>query len=86
LGEGGSCDGADDIGVAPGLASDQHETDHTWFLDAMPQQLSGPVVLVWDYVACYIIPVLCPVMLYGHRWLASCVSGNERLGAPQPTT
>ena len=57
------------------------ETDYSRLLDAAHQQLGGPVVLVWDYVAGNIIPVLCPAVLCGRWWLASRVTGGKRLGA-----
>ena len=57
------------------------EREYARFLDAAYQQLGGPVVLVWDYVARHIIPVLCPAVLCGRWWLASRVTGGERLGA-----
>jgi len=56
------------------------ETDYARFLDAAHQQLHGPVVLVWDYVARNIIPVLCPAVLCGQRRLAVLVTGGWRLG------
>src|SRR5262249_48277252 len=43
--------------------------------------LSAPLVLVWDYVARHIIPVLCPDWLCGQRRLAAGVTGGGRLGA-----
>jgi putative transposase len=57
------------------------ETDYARFLDAAHQQLDGPVVLAWDYVARHIIPVLCPAVLCGQRWLAVLVTGGDGLGA-----
>src|SRR6266566_7100323 len=56
------------------------ETDYARFLDAAHQQLDGPVVLVWDYVARNIIPVLCPAVLCGQRRLAVLVTGGDGLG------
>ena len=47
------------------------EQDYARLLDAAHQQLNGPVVLVWDYVARHIIPVLCPAGLCGQRRLAA---------------
>jgi len=48
-------------------------TEHQYarFLDAAHQQLGAPLVLIWDYVARNIIPVLCPAVLCGRRRLAS---------------
>jgi len=56
------------------------ETDYARLLDGAHQQLGGPIVLVWDYVARHIIPVLCPVVLCGQqRGGVGCRAG-ERLG------
>jgi hypothetical protein len=57
------------------------ETGYARLLDAAHQQLHGPIVLVWDYVARNIIPVLCPAGLCGQRRLAAGVTGGGRLGA-----
>jgi len=56
------------------------ETDYARLLDAAHQQLNGPIVLVWDYVARNIIPVLCPAVLCGQRRLAVLVTGGDGLG------
>jgi hypothetical protein len=37
-------------------------------------------VLVWDYVARNIIPVLCPAVLCGQRRLAVLVTGGDGPG------
>ena len=57
------------------------EQDYARFLDGAHQQLGGPVVLVWDYVARNIIPVLCPAWLCGQRRLAAGVTSGGRLDA-----
>ena len=57
------------------------EQDYARLLDAAHQQLNGPVVLVWDYVARHIIAVLCPDWLCGQRRLAAGVTGGDGLGA-----
>ena len=54
------------------------EADYARFFDAAHQQLAGPLVVVWDYVARNIIPVLCPFVLCGQRWLAVLAAGGER--------
>jgi hypothetical protein len=56
------------------------ETDYARFLDAAHQQLGGPLVLVWDYVARHIIPVLCPVVLCGQRRGGVRCRAGGRLG------
>jgi hypothetical protein len=56
------------------------EHEYARLLDAAHQQLGGPVVLVWDYVARHIIPVLCPAVLCGQRRLAVLVTGGDGLG------
>ena len=55
------------------------EADYARLLDAAHQQLNGPVVLVWDYVPRHIIPVLCPFVLCGLRWLVVLAAGGERV-------
>jgi len=40
-------------------------------ITAAHTQLAAPLILVWDYVARNIIPVLCPAVLCGQRRLAS---------------
>ena len=57
------------------------EADCAALLDAAHQQLAGPIVVVWDYVARHIIPVVCPVMLCGQRRLVAGVAGGDRLDA-----
>ena len=57
------------------------ETDFARLLDDAHQQLAGPIVLVWDYVARHIIPVVCPAVLCGRRWPVVVAAGGERLGA-----
>ena len=56
------------------------ETDYAALLDAAHQYLKAPIVLIWDYVARHIIPVLCPVVLCGQRRLAALVTGGDGLG------
>jgi hypothetical protein len=56
------------------------ESGYARLLDAAHQQLGGPLVVVWDYVARHIIPVLCPAVLCGQRRLAALVTGGERVG------
>ena len=56
------------------------EADYAGLIAAAHNQLHAPVVLIWDYVARNIIPVLCPAVLCGQRWLAVLVAGGERLG------
>ena len=57
-------------------------TEYRDLLIAAHHQLpGGNVVLIWDYVARHIIPVLCPAVLCGQWWLAVLVTGGERLGA-----
>jgi putative transposase len=41
------------------------EREYARFLDAAYQQLGGPVVLAWEYMARNIFPVLCPAVLCG---------------------
>ena len=57
------------------------ETDYARLLDAAHQQLTGPIVLIWDYVPRNIIPVLCPAWLCGQWRLAAGVTSGGRLGA-----
>ena len=57
------------------------ETGYARLLDAAHQQLAGPIVAVWDYVARHIIPVVCPAVLCGQRRLAAGVAGGDRLDA-----
>ena len=57
------------------------EADYAGLIAAAHNQLHAPVILIWDYVPRHIIPVLCPAVLCGQRWLAVLVSGGERLGA-----
>ena len=56
------------------------EADYAGLIAAAHQQLHAPVILIWDYVARHIIPVVCPAVLCGQRRLASLVTGGERLG------
>ena len=57
------------------------EQDYARLLDGAHQQLGGPLVVVWDYVARNIIPFLCPAWLCGRRRLAAGVTSGGRLGA-----
>jgi hypothetical protein len=57
------------------------EADYASLIAAAHNQLHAPVILVWDYVARHIIPVVCPAGLCGQRRLAAFVTGGERLGA-----
>ena len=57
------------------------EADYAGLIAAAHNQLHAPVVLIWDYVARNIIPVLCPAVLCGRRWLAALVTGGDGLGA-----
>src|SRR5690242_7747080 len=56
-------------------------TEYRDLLIAAHRQLpGGNVVLVWDYVARNIIPVLWPAVLCGQRRLAVLVTGGDGLG------
>ena len=57
------------------------EAGYAGLVTAAHQQLHAPVILIWDYVARHIIPVVCPVVLCGGWRLAAGVAGGERLGA-----
>ena len=57
------------------------EADYAGLITAAHQHLHAPVILIWDYVARHIIPVVCPAVLCGQRRLASRVTGGDRLGA-----
>ena len=59
------------------------ETDYAQLLDAAHQQLHGPLVVVWDYVARHIIPVVCPAVLCGWRLVSLVVIGWT---LPRPAT
>jgi len=55
------------------------EADYAGLITAAHQELQAPVILIWDYVARNIIPVLCPAVLCGRRrWrsLSPVVSGR----------
>jgi len=54
--------------------------------DAAHQQLSGPIVLVWDYVARHIIPLVCPAVLCGQRRLAPVSLVVVGWAVPRPAT
>ena len=56
------------------------EADYAGLIAAAHKELHAPVILIWDYVARNIIPVLCPAVLCGQRRLASGVTGGGRLG------
>jgi hypothetical protein len=56
------------------------EADYAHLVTAAHHQLHAPVILIWDYVARRIIPVVCPAVLCGRRSLAVFVTGGERLG------
>ncbi len=56
------------------------EADYAGLITAAHQQLHAPVILIWDYVARHIIPVVCPAVLCGRRRLAILVTGGDRLG------
>jgi hypothetical protein len=43
--------------------------------------LAAPVIVIWDYVARNIIPVLWPTVLCGRRWLVVLVAGGERVAS-----
>ena len=60
------------------------EAGYAGLLDAAHQQLGGPLVVVWDYVARHIIPVVCPAVLCGQRRLVSLVVSGWTL--PRPAT
>jgi hypothetical protein len=62
------------------------EADYARLLDAAHQQLGGPLVVIWDYVARNIIPVLCPAVLCGQRRLAVLVTGGFGWAVPWPAT
>jgi hypothetical protein len=53
--------------------------DYRDLIIAAHRQLATPLVWVWDYVARHIIPVLCPFVLCGQRWLAVLAAGGERV-------
>src|SRR5262249_58952482 len=46
------------------------EADYASLVTAAHNQLHAPVILIWDYVARHIIPVVCPAVLCGQRRLA----------------
>jgi hypothetical protein len=56
------------------------EAGYAGLIAAAHQELQAPVVLIWDYVARNIIPVLCPAVLCGQRRLAVLVTGGDGLG------
>ena len=56
-------------------------SDYRELIIATHHNLSAPLVWCWDYVPRNIIPLLCPAVLCGQRWLAVLVTGGERLGA-----
>jgi len=56
------------------------EADYAHLVTAAHHQLHAPVILIWDYVARHIIPLVCPAVLCGQRRLAG-VAGGERLDA-----
>jgi hypothetical protein len=56
------------------------EADYADLITAAHQELQAPVILIWDYVARNIIPVLCPAVLCGQRRLAVLVTGGDGLG------
>ena len=55
------------------------EADYAGLVAAAHNELQAPVVLICDYVARNIIPVLCPFVLCGQRWLAVLAAGGERV-------
>ena len=57
------------------------EADYARLVTAAHNQLHAPMILVWDYVARHIIPLVCPAVLCGQRRLAAFVTGGERVGA-----
>ena len=57
------------------------EAGYAGLIIAAHQHLHAPVILIWDYVPRHIIPVLCPAVLCGRRWLAALVTGGDGLGA-----
>ncbi len=56
------------------------EDDYASLIAAAHSQLHGPVILIWDYAARNIIPVLCPAVLCGQRRVVSLVAAGGRLG------
>jgi hypothetical protein len=57
------------------------EAGYARLVTAAHHQLHAPMILVWDYVARHIIPVVCPAVLCGQRRLAAGVAGGDRLDA-----
>jgi hypothetical protein len=57
------------------------EADYAQLVTAAHTQLAAPVILIWDYVARHITPVVCPALLCGRWRLVAVVTGGERLGA-----
>jgi len=66
--------------LRPGTRRAMSEADYAGLITAAHRYLDAPVIVIWDYVARNIIPVLCPAVLCGQRRLASGVTGGGRLG------
>ena len=66
--------------LRPGTRRAMSEADYASLITAAHRYLDAPVIVIWDYVARNIIPVLCPAVLCGQRRLASGVTGGGRLG------
>jgi hypothetical protein len=62
------------------------ETDYARLLDAAHQQLAAPVILIWDYVARHVIPVVCPAVLCGQRRVAAVSLVVIGWTLPRPAT
>ena len=62
------------------------EADYAGLIAAAHKELHAPVILIWDYVARNIIPVVCPAVLCG-QWrpvpLSPLVGG---WAVPRPAT
>ena len=56
------------------------EADYAGLIAAAHKELHAPVILIWDYVARHIIPVLCPAVLCGQWRVVSLVAAGGRLG------
>jgi hypothetical protein len=62
------------------------EADYAGLIAAAHHQLHAPVILIWDYVARHIIPVLCPAVLCGQRGWRSLSPVTSGLVLPLPAT
>ncbi len=56
------------------------EADYAELVTAAHDTLHAPVIVIWDYVARHIIPVLCPAVLCGQWRVVSLVAAGGRLG------